>query len=93
MRYVGLLADLATKAPTVSVMEIDGEDTQHARVSCCCLCRHAQACVYHLSLAVSLHDLTLAGHPSVHSLADSIAAKWVQEANAESLTPQQVGGE
>jgi len=38
-------------------------------------------CGLHLSLAVTLSELAAAGHHSAASLADAVAAKWVQEVN------------
>ena len=78
MGYVRLLADLATKAPTVCLSV-----SQFVRLSVCMfifLLFHKVSGLY-LSLAVSLCGLAGAGHHGAASLADAIAAKWVQEAD------------
>ena len=62
---------------------------------CVCMCAYSpsllyQVATYNLSLAIALHGLITAGHPSVLSLADSIAAKWVQEVQDKDSSPNQV---
>ena len=72
MSSITQLADIATKGYNVKTSE-------HLKLFSMSLICIFQEAVLQLSFGIALHGLSSYGHRRVHTLAENVAAKWLQE--------------